>query len=72
MYEERKKSMKKVYEVKENETISQCLDRIRNDGYMPVKRTEKPIFKEKKEGSEIKYVPIGRRIVFEAKKAEPS
>lgn len=64
--------MKKIYHVEENETISQCLDRIQKDGYMPVKRTEKPIFKEEKEGGEIKYVPAGRRIVFEAKKAQPS
>lgn len=62
--------MKKVYKVEENETIGQCLDRIQKEGYMPVKRTEKPIFKEIKDGKEIKYVPAGRQIVFEARRAE--
>ena len=62
--------MKKVYEVEEQETIDQCLDRIQKDGYIPIKRTEKPIFKEIKEGNEFKYVPAGRQILFEVKKSE--
>jgi hypothetical protein len=62
--------MKKIYEVEEQETIGQCLDRIQNDGYIPVKRMEKPVFKEIKEENELKYVPAGRRIIFEAKKSE--
>ena len=32
------------YEVQENETIEQCLERMRNDGYMPYGRKEEPIF----------------------------
>ena len=59
---------KKTFEVQENETISSCLDRIQSEGYYPVKRTEKPIFKEMKEGDKIEYVPAGRQIIFEAKK----
>lgn len=59
-------SKKKLsFEVQENETIDQCLDRIQKAGYMPVRRIEKPIFKEEKNGS---VEPIGRQIVFEAKK----
>ena len=65
-----KASNKKIYEVGDNETISDCLTRIHNDGYLPYKRTEKPIFQEIIEGKEKKYVPIGRQIVFEAKKGE--
>ena len=66
---EGKETMKKIYEVEEQETIGQCLDRIQNDGYIPVKRTEKPIFKEIKEGNELKYVPAGRQVIFEVKKS---
>lgn len=60
-------SRKETFEVQENETIDQCLDRIQKAGYMPVRRIEKPIFQENKDGS---YEPVGRQIVFEAKKQE--
>lgn len=59
-----------LFEVEENETIDQCLERIKKSGYFPVRRTEKPIFKEVKSGSETIYEPAGRQIVFEAKKIE--
>lgn len=61
---------KMVFEVQENETIAQCLDRIQKAGYLPVRRMEKPIFKEVKNGSKVHYEPAGRQIVFEAKPAE--
>lgn len=32
------------YEVEENETIEQCLERMKKDGYMPFGRMEEPIF----------------------------
>lgn len=54
---------KKIYEVGEKETISECLERMIKEGFTPVRRIEKPIFKE--EGNEI--VPAGRKIIFEAK-----
>lgn len=41
-----KKKKKAMYEVGENETIADCLDRMKKDGYMPVRRIEKPIFEE--------------------------
>ena len=34
------------YEVEENETIDECLERMKKDGYMPVGRKEEPIFEE--------------------------
>lgn len=34
------------YEVEENETIEQCLERMKKDGYMPVGRREEPVFEE--------------------------
>ncbi|WP_342025877.1 NETI motif-containing protein [Cytobacillus pseudoceanisediminis] len=61
---------KMVFEVLENETIDQCLDRIQKAGYIPVRRTEKPIFKEVKTGGKVDYEPAGRQIVFEAKRLE--
>lgn len=32
------------YEVQENESISQCLERMQKDGYMPAGRKEEPLF----------------------------
>jgi hypothetical protein len=60
-------SKKKIqFEVQENETIDQCLNRMKQQGYVPIGRVEKPIFQEIKRGSETIYEPIGRHIVFEA------
>lgn len=61
---------KMVFEVQENETLEQCLARIKKAGYQPVRRTEKPIFKEIKTGSNVTYEPVGRQISFEAKVIE--
>lgn len=65
------KGKKKMnFEVQENETIAECLERMKKQGYVPVRRTEKPIFQEVKNGSEITYEPIGRQIVFEVREIE--
>ena len=32
------------YEVEENETIEECLDRIKKDGYCAIGRKEEPVF----------------------------
>lgn len=32
------------FEVQENETIEQCLERMKKEGYMPMGRREEPIF----------------------------
>ncbi|QCR33892.1 NETI motif-containing protein [Lysinibacillus sp. SGAir0095] len=32
------------FEVEENETIEQCLERMRDEGYMPMGRKEEPVF----------------------------
>lgn len=61
---------KMVFEVQENETIDMCLDRIQKAGYVPVRRTEKPVFKEVNKSGTITYEPVGRQIVFEAKVME--
>lgn len=60
-----------LFEVQEDETIDMCLERIKKAGYMPVRRTEKPIFEEIKNGASVTYEPVGRQIVFEAKAIQP-
>lgn len=61
------KPKKLKFEVKENETIDQCLDRMRAEGYFPVRRMEEPVFQEVERDGEIIVEPCGRKIVFEGK-----
>ncbi|MEH7385906.1 NETI motif-containing protein [Bacillus sp. JJ1521] len=61
------KPKKLKFEVMENETIDQCLDRMRVEGYFPVRRMEEPVFKEVEHNGEIVIKPYGRKIVFEGK-----
>lgn len=61
------KPKKQRFELQENESINECLERMKREGYFPVKRTEKPIFKEVKSGNQTEYVPIARQIIFEGK-----
>ena len=61
------KPKKQRFELQENESIDQCLERMKKEGYVPIKRTEKPIFKEVKNGGQTDYVPVGRQIIFEGK-----
>ena len=64
-------SKKKIqFEVQENESIEACLERMKEQGYIPVRRTEKPIFKEVIDGNETTYEPVGRHIVFDAVRNE--
>ncbi|WP_026573532.1 NETI motif-containing protein [Bacillus sp. UNC438CL73TsuS30] len=60
-----KRQRKLQFEVQENETIDACLTRMKQQGYIPIRRLEKPIFQEIKKGNETIYEPIGRQIVFE-------
>ena len=59
---------KKKFEVEEYETINDCLERMKKEGYVPVRRIEKPKFKEVKQNGESVYEPVGRQIIFDAKK----
>jgi ribosomal protein S21 len=63
-------SKKQKFEVQENESIEDCLNRMKQQGYVPFRRTEKPIFREVKKGNETIYEPVGREIVFEAQLSE--
>jgi hypothetical protein len=62
-------SKKKIFRVEAEETIDECLNRMKDEGYVPFRRMEKPVFEEKKQNGETIYIPIGREIVFEGKKA---
>ncbi|WP_414042426.1 NETI motif-containing protein [Macrococcus animalis] len=55
------------FEVRDNESISECLLRMKEAGYSPVKRFQKPIFKENKNG-EIEV--FKEQIIFTGKKIE--
>ncbi|MFG6120365.1 NETI motif-containing protein [Thalassobacillus sp. B23F22_16] len=64
------KSKKMRFEVHEGETIDHCLDRMKKEGYTPVRRAEEPIFQEVNRDGEKTYEPVGRKIVFQAVKSE--
>ncbi|UMT77399.1 NETI motif-containing protein [Staphylococcus roterodami] len=54
------------FKVADNETIADCLTRMKKQGYMPVKRLEKPVFQEQKDGtievSHQEIIFIGKKI----------
>lgn len=56
---------KKSFTVEENETINDCLARMEQEGYLPVRRIEKPVFREEKKKGKIEYKPISQKIIFE-------
>ncbi|WP_100371648.1 NETI motif-containing protein [Bacillus sp. FJAT-45037] len=64
----KKKKMK--FEVGENETINDCLDRMTKEGYQAVRRMEEPVFEEKKVGRTVEYIPVRQKIIFEGKLLE--
>ncbi|MDF0728788.1 NETI motif-containing protein [Cytobacillus sp. S13-E01] len=64
-----KKQTKKKFEVENGETIDQCLERMKQEGYIPVRRVEEPIFREVTVNEQTEYEPSGRRIIFEGKMA---
>ncbi|HBM9391897.1 TPA: NETI motif-containing protein [Staphylococcus aureus] len=55
------------FKVNENETIADCLSRMKMQGYMTVKRIEKPVFQEQKDGTvEVSH----QEIIFVGKKIQ--
>ncbi|MET0785571.1 MAG: NETI motif-containing protein [Paenisporosarcina sp.] len=48
------------YEVEEHETIDECLERMKSEGYMPMGRREEPVFQE----VDGEIVPIRQIIQF--------
>ncbi|MDZ5783308.1 NETI motif-containing protein [Marinococcus luteus] len=63
-----KKKNKQTFYVHEEETVEDCLARMAAEGFMPVRRMEKPIFEEQTINGEMQYVPVRQEISFEAKK----
>ncbi|MEC1583372.1 NETI motif-containing protein [Bacillus subtilis] len=61
------KPKKKKFEVTEQQTMDAVLQQMKEEGYLPVRRMEEPIFMEKKENGSIQIVPCGKKIVFEGK-----
>lgn len=55
------------FKVEDDETVQACLLRMKAAGYMPIKRFEKPIFKENKDGS---IDVLKQEIIFTGKKIE--
>jgi hypothetical protein len=56
---------KKTFTVGENETIDQCLARMKSEGYTPIRRIEEPIFCESERNGEKIIEPCGRKVIFE-------
>ncbi|NMA90932.1 MAG: NETI motif-containing protein [Amphibacillus sp.] len=59
------RAQKKQFELLDGETLDQCLERIKQAGYIPIRRMEKPIFEEIIENSEKRIIPIKQQIIFE-------
>ncbi|MGY3717680.1 NETI motif-containing protein [Sutcliffiella cohnii] len=62
---------KQNFVVMENETIDQCLDRMKSEGYIPIRRMEEPIFQEVEKNGKKEVEPCGRKIVFEGRLMNP-
>lgn len=61
-------SNKKRFEVEDGETIAECLQRMEQEGYAPVRRMEEPIFKEVQKNGRIEYEVHRQKIIFEGRK----
>lgn len=61
------KPKKKKFEVQEDETISDCLERMEKEGYKPTRRMQEPIFIEVKMGNKIIQQVHSQRIIFEGR-----
>lgn len=60
--------MKKTFHVLENETVSECLERMAKEGYTPVRRIEKPVFIEVSKNGKREHQPAYQKILFEGVK----
>lgn len=53
------------FQVNDNETITECIQRMRSDGYIPIRRIEKPIFQGLTDGS---IEVLKQEVIFIGKK----
>lgn len=65
-----KKKKKLRFELLDNETIDECLLRMRKAGYEPIGKIEKPIFEEIVVDGKKTYQPIKQHIIFEGRLIE--
>ncbi|MDQ0254078.1 DNA-binding PadR family transcriptional regulator [Evansella vedderi] len=65
-----KQSKKKRFTVEEGESINDCLNRMKKEGYLPVRRMEEPVLKEVKKNGKIEVEVARQQIVFEGKREE--
>lgn len=54
------------FEVRENESIAECLERMKAEGYVPVGRKEEPLFEEVNG----EPVPVRQIVKFKGSKLE--
>lgn len=59
----RQKPAKKTFVVRDGESIDQVLGQMKAEGYRPVMRVERPVFREGKHGPEV----IGRECIIEGR-----
>ncbi|MCU9614299.1 NETI motif-containing protein [Caldibacillus lycopersici] len=67
----KQKKRKMRFELGDNESIDQCLERMKKEGYEPIGKIEKPVFQEvfDTEGnSSVK--PVKQQIIFEGRLIE--
>ena len=62
-----KKLKKKKFTVEDGESISQCLDRMANEGYTPTRRMEEPVFHEVMIDGKLETAVKEQKITFEGK-----
>ena len=62
----KKMPKKKKFKVEDGESLEACLARMREEGYQPVRRVERPVFIEK----DGRRIVDHQEIVFEGKKVE--
>ncbi len=63
-------SKKMWFDVEEQESIDDCLKRMADLGFRPIRRMEEPVFQEVREGSSVKREPIRQKIRFQGMKSE--
>lgn len=56
------------FKVEDGETIQDCLNRMKQQGYFPIKRFEKPVFVEQEDG---RVEVLKQDIIFTGKKINP-
>ncbi|WNF36887.1 NETI motif-containing protein [Bacillaceae bacterium IKA-2] len=60
-----KKPKKKKFFVEDGETISQCLERMSAEDYLPTRRSEEPIFHEVFQDGKMEKKVKKQKIIFE-------